>query len=495
MCFRRYLLQLAIAVPLLVMASYAGDLQTVVPKEIDGPVNNPYMGWGLWAGPRYFDGKPFTLEYNTTGFGDDAPLFSWVLVDWMWSDLEPEEGKFYWKDLDAILDYWAARGKQIYLRVWITEDPGWDGAPGNEVFPSWFLKSGARFREYLAQGKFKKVEPDYADPSYEAKYLPKARNFLTALAARYDKPESPIVMWGVMGYGQWGEWHVLWSKYPWPNREVKHKTLAKVVNMYGEIFRGKLPCISYCFDTDYSEVRDLDDYLYRQALDVALAKGWALARHGFFDGLRLYDRKVMETYWKKVPMLAESNWAYTDVKNHKNHGTVEEYMEVYRDWHSNFAHYYMDADSYKRAMREDRAHFEEGLRAGGLGFRFALKSASWSPEVPAGHLFVVRQTWVNRNVGRLYLRHPVKICLTDAQGNEKASQVDRSFDQSNWIAGETYPVVGIFRIPKDLAPGQYDVRIAMVDAGTGAPRIKLAIEGEDAAGRYRLGAVKVLPAQ
>ena len=53
------------------------------------------------------------------GFGDDGPLFSWVLFDWMWSDLEPQEGHYDWKDLETIINYWAARGKQIDLGVWI----------------------------------------------------------------------------------------------------------------------------------------------------------------------------------------------------------------------------------------------------------------------------------------------------------------------------------------------------------------------------------------
>ena len=95
--------------------------KTVLLREHDRPLVNPYMGWGLWAGPRYYDGRPFTLEYNTAGFGDDAPLFKWVLVDWMWSDLEPQEDRYYWNDLDTILDYWAKRDKQVYLRVWITD--------------------------------------------------------------------------------------------------------------------------------------------------------------------------------------------------------------------------------------------------------------------------------------------------------------------------------------------------------------------------------------
>ena len=53
------------------------------PREIDNALVNPYCGWGIWAGPRFFDSRQFSVEFNTKGFGDDAPLFGWVLIDWM----------------------------------------------------------------------------------------------------------------------------------------------------------------------------------------------------------------------------------------------------------------------------------------------------------------------------------------------------------------------------------------------------------------------------
>ena len=465
-------------------------VRTVAPTEIDDPLPNPYMGWGLWAGPRYFDGTPFTIDYNTASFGDDAPLFSWVLVDWMWADLEPEEGRYYWKDLDTVLNYWGSRGKQIDLRVWVTDDPGWNKTPGNEVCPEWLWKAGAPYREYMAQGMFKKREPDYANPAYATAYLPRVRKFLAALAERYDKPESPIVMWGAMGYGQFGEWHTRGSKYPWPDTETKRRVLSQIVQMYADIYKVKQLRVAFMLDTDSKEWKTLDDLLYRQAIDVAISKGFSVARHGFMT-LNYFDWKMSERFWRQIPMYAEANWSYTDVKNHGTHGTLPEHMEVYRRWHSNYAHYYMDAAGYKRAMREDRSHFEEGLKSGGLGYRLVLTSAGWSEEVPAGHLFVLNQKWVNRNVGRLYVRHPLKLYLTDSGGNVRFSQADGAFDQTGWVAGETYPIIGVYYLPKDLAPGQYDVRVAMVDQN-GEPRINLAILGADSQKRYWLGTVRIV---
>lgn len=469
-------------------------LTRVVPAEHNEVLVNPHMGWGLWAGPRYFDGRSFTLDYNTKGFGDDAPLFNWVLIDWMWSDLEPREGEFYWKDLDTVIDYWAARGKQVELRIWITDDPGWAGAPGNEVCPEWLWASGVKYRAYLGEGKAPKKEPDYVDPSYEKVYLPKAKRFLQALAGRYDQPSSPVALWGAMGYGQWGEWHTMWSHYPWPSVAVKRGVLTKIVDMYADVFKVKPLVISYCFDDDRDQVRSVEDYLNRQALDLAIAKGWGLARHGFIDGLLMYDRLIMERYWRTSMMWAEGNWSYTAVKNEGVHGTLAENIQVFAEWHSNYGHFYMDADSYKRAMKEDRAVFEDGLRSGGIGYRLVATEASWPSELLAGGLLMLHTTWVNRNAGRLYERYPLRVYLTDPNGNEKWSANDPSFTQTSWVQGEQYKVDTLITPSDKLAPGEYDVRIAMVDAA-GRPSIRLAIGGEDSQRRYKLGKIRILPAR
>jgi len=483
---------------LVCLASGTADAQSpsrkikiVTPIEIDAPLVNPDQGWGLWAGPRYFTGKPMSFEDNTSAFGDDAPLFSWILIDWMWSDLEPQEGKYEWKELDRILDYWSARGKQVYLRVWVTDDSGWDGAPGNEVCPEWLWKGGAKFHEYKGEGNSRKREPDYADESYTRVYLPKLKNFLQALAAKYDGPESAVSMWGVMGFGNWGEWHTLWSHYPWPDREMKRATLSKIVNLYAKTFR-KPKIVAFVYDSDQAEVKTLDEFLYRQALDVAVSKGFGMARHGFIDGLSLVDRLAMEKYWRQTPIFGEGDWSYRAMRKDNSHGTFQENEELFAEWHVNWGHFYTDAESYKREAQEDRATLEQGLKANGLGYRLLPVSASWPEELPAGNLLLLRTTWVNRNAGRCFVRYPLRIYLTDAHGSVKFSGQDGAFDETTWVKGETYPVTSIVSIPRNLPPGEYDVRIALTDEKQ-TPRIRLGIAGEDGTLRYKLGTIRIVP--
>ena len=95
---------------------------------------------------------------------------------------------------------------------------------------------------------------------------------------------APVFLWGVMGYGNWGEWHVLESHYPWPNVETKHQVLSNLVDFYADTYKNNPLVIAYCFDADNEQVTSLPDFLYRQGLDEAIKRHFALERRGFIDG-------------------------------------------------------------------------------------------------------------------------------------------------------------------------------------------------------------------
>ncbi len=471
-------------------------MRTVTPAEIADPLPNPYMGWGLWAGRHSFGNteKDFTVEQNTSGFGDDAPLFNWILIDWDWSSLEPREGTFYWQDFDAIVSYWAARGKQFAVRLWVTDDAGWDGRPGADVLPGWLWEKGLKSREYVGHGKIKRREPDYADPTFENVYLPALRKLLKSFAERYDKPDSPVILLQVMGYGHWADWATWFSRYSFPSVRAKHEVLGKIMQAYIDTFRHVRLFEFAGPDWDVRDYPTLEEFMYSKALDVAVANRFAFIWTGFIDGLRSpYDRLLMERYWRTHPIIAEGNWNYDDMMDHKTHGTLDENLDVALNWHANFTHFYMLCDTYRRAVREQPAVIERGLRSGGLGYRLAPVSLSCREELPAGRILVLWQKWVNRNVGRLYVRHPLKLYLTDEKGNEKYSAVYGAFDQTSWVKGDAYETVSTFQLKKDLEPGPYDLRIALVDQN-GKPSIRLAIEGEDDQKRYKVGTIRILPA-
>ena len=104
---------------------------------------------------------------------------------------------------------------------------------------------------------------------------------------------------------------------------------------------------------------------------------------------------------------------------------------------------------------------------------------------------IIQQSWINRNAGWCVKQFPLKIYLTDKNGNEKFSVVDHAFDISKLYKGEYYSKSTMVGLSNKLAAGEYDLRIALVD-DTGNPSVKLTIEGIDKLGRYKLGTIKIL---
>jgi hypothetical protein len=301
-----------------------------------------------------------------------------------------------------------------------------------------------------------------------------------------------------MGFGDWGEWHTMWSHYPWPSREKKREVLIKAINAYLEVFATNRPdqepvrnlVIAQVYDDDCGGDVSLDEALHRQALDIAAAKGLAFTRNGFIDGLSGWPNDLMDRYWRDHQLIGEGNWSYEQVKRDKTHGTMAEHVDAFIRFHSTYAHQYMHADSYKQAMAEDRVQFERGLQSGGIGYRFVLTSASWESTRGPGQTLTLRQEWVNRNNSWCVYLYRLKLFLMDSDNHEVWSGEDQVFDPRSWLIGSTYTVSSKFQLSKDLKTGIYGLRVALVDK-SGTPKVRLGIAGSDDALRYPLGSVIV----
>jgi len=187
-------------------------------------------------------------------------------------------------------------------------------------------------------------------------------------------------------------------------------------------------------------------------------------------------------------MIAEANWSYEQVKKEKTHGTMPEFEDTFIRYHSMFAHMYMHSTSYKQAVVEDRDQVQRALKPGGIGYRFALTSASWESARLPGQTLTLRQEWVNHNVSWCVYPYRLKLYLLDSDGRDTWSEIDKSFDPRSWLSGTTYPVESVFSLPDKLKPGTYQLRLALVDE-TGNPQVRLGIDGADTLLRYRLGSV------
>jgi hypothetical protein len=248
--------------------------------------------------------------------------------------------------------------------------------------------------------------------------------------------------------------------------------------------------IAHVYDDDCGGNTPLAEAMRRQALDLAAARGFAFARNGFIDGLGGWPDDLMNKYWSDHQLIGEGDWSYEQMKKDRTHGTMAEHVDAFARFHSTYAHLYMHAASYQQAMKEDCGEHERALKAGGIGYRFALTSATWETTLAPGQTLMLRQEWVNRNRSWCVCPYRLKLYLLDAGGKDAWSEVDRAFDPRPWLGGTTNRVESAFPLPAKLKLGTYELSLALVDE-SGTPRVRLAIEGGDARLRYRLGSVLI----
>jgi hypothetical protein len=480
-----------------------GDLVTASPEEDLSPFSNPYSGWEIWAGKIYCNGKIFSVEDNTTAWGDDCPWFGGVLLDMYWKDIQPSDSaSFSWAFMDSIVDYWYERGKTFNIRLWCTWDPGWHSGALSCV-PEWAQKGVAGLMSKKTPSAW---VPLYSDPSYEKVLWPRIKAFLQEFKKHYAGDKwSSFVLINNMGYGMWGEW---WEGSnegspiigTWGSPEKKRAVLERIIrDWYTVIDSSKYCHMAGCISCNEEFVKDtataMDVLGYRSSLPF----GAGLSVNGYEANNRAnipFRSQLIDRYAPTNPGIGESNWLYQGpVSITSENKYITGFLKDFVTSRNDIAHWYAVQSDYALMKKRDSTGIINGLKAGGIGYRFVLTSASWNNASPGG-MVKITSVWANRNYGKLNAKAPVKWFLTGSDGKEYCSGIDSGPPMNRkgnfWRIEGEHPMSYDLAIPADLPPGKYDLRVAMINTTTNRiPYIRLAIKGKDAQGRYRLGTVTI----
>jgi hypothetical protein len=128
---------------------------------------------------------------------------------------------------------------------------------------------------------------------------------------------------------------------------------------------------------------------------------------------------------------------------------------------------------------------------GKMGYRFALRKLTYPELVRAGQKLSFNSWWENLGVAPCYRRFPVALRL---KGEGKSEILITDADIRKWLPGDSLLDSSVL-LPSDLAPGPYQLSIAIVDSESREPRVKLASEGRDEEGWYELGKISVTPSK
>jgi len=190
----------------------------------------------------------------------------------------------------------------------------------------------------------------------------------------------------------------------------------------------------------------------------------------------------MRDAWKKAPVTLEVCWV---MQHWRNKGWDVDYIiDQSLKWHiSSF-----NAKS-SPVPAEWKPHVERWLKR--MGYRFVLRKFTYPSEVVQNGKLAFTSWWENKGVAPCYRKFPLALRLA----SDRATAVlPTDADITTWLPGDNLYDGAVF-VPADLAPGEYDLDLALLDARSGRPRVKLAIAGAKSDGWYHLGRIRVAPAR
>lgn len=164
---------------------------TIRPPLSNDVILNPGKGWILYGLPANHSAS--TMHFATVGY-----------MRYDWSDIEPQEGRYNWAMIDYALHAWEAQGKQFAFGVMNADSTRWN-VP--YITPHWVFADGAAYvKSQISDALTHKTSVQYVPRWNDPIFLQKVKNFLTALALRYDT-NLHIAFIDVRSYGNWGEQH------------------------------------------------------------------------------------------------------------------------------------------------------------------------------------------------------------------------------------------------------------------------------------------------
>lgn len=447
-------LGMALLLPFVLLSSVAeGQTVEVKPREIDDLLANPRMGWETFH--RFAD-----TDRNLAGLPSSTAYFRYY-----WKDVEPEKDVYNWGLLDGVLAKARAAGQKLAFRIMVC------GTHRDYNYSPAYLKDeGYAGFEYSRGGGGTYWAPDLADPDVLERHL----KLIRALGRRYDgHPDVAHVDIGSVGL--WGEWHMSGTGRPMPPPEV----CRRIVDTYFEAFPNTELLML---------IGPLDELKYA----ASKGAGWRADCLGDMGGFsrtwshmkNMYPQRIgeagLEDAWQNAPVAFETCW---DMRKWQEEGWDIDYIF---EWALSVHASYVNNKS--APLPEGvRGQVEAMLRR--LGYRFVLRSLRHPAAIETGGDLTVEMDWENVGVAPCYADYVPALSLVDAQGERVWVGLGRSCVRE-WLPGR-FTLDDEFRLPAGLPKGEYGLEVAIVDAKSREPVVRLAIEGRADSGWYPLSRTTV----
>ena len=445
---------------LLISGTLAQNTTIVRPREVKDILVNPGMGittfqrfnrQAIYPDLRWSEVGPEAAVADSAS-PVDFPDTSVAYLRWFWYQLEPEQGHYQWEIIDSALAEAHRHHQQLQLRVMPYDQ--------KSPMPEWYQKSGARRANRDTDTDGKIWSPDGDDPIYFKLWSA----LVNEMGRRYDgHPDLDSVDISTVGY--WGEG---WGPYL-PAWSVQ----KGLIDIYIEAFK-RTPLLM-----NFDELRALS-YGTQQGAGWRLDCWGDMGRPGrnfahMFDSYpEGVARAGIQEVWKRSPVSLES--CGTPGSWYQWKFDLDYIFDQALRWHASTINIKSTA-----IPAEWRPKFDEFQKK--IGYRFILRRFEYPAAVRAGQMAAISMWWFNAGVAPIYRDFVLALQF----GPEV---IKTSANLRQWLPGDSVVDESVY-VPQALAPGKYPVRIAVLDPTTGHPAVKLAIEGREPDGWYRVGEIEV----
>lgn len=469
----KWLMSLAAVLVLACHGIDAREVVTFVPDTVT-VLKNPLNGWVMYLGRRWdddfwtkaepqYDAMP-TSEGTVVKVSDYATT---AYIRTHWSMLEPEEGKYQWRDPQSriyrLLKSCTDRGLRLAFRIVV------DGRDQGQNTPMYVLDAGA---EYYTDGKGNHKSPYPDDPVFQEKYA----KFIKAFAEDFNDHEK-VDFIDAFGLGKWGESHAMIYKDP----SNKRKVFDWLTDLYTTTFT-EVPLIIHYHrvladpnkDSWGPVSPDTEDLL-----ELAISKGYSL-RHDAF-GMHGYYQDWEKEYaakWNfKRPILMEGGWItaahhryWRDPSGKYREGHSEDVRrgeyEASREARVNTMDFRINDETkswFTKAFDLVKKFVAEG------GYRLYPDKVMVPVKASSGDTVTVCHRWNNlgwgycpNNIPQWNYRYKAAIALLDKTGTPVKVFVEDKADPSLWYNDQP----GTYMTEADLEgirPGRYRWAVGIVD--------------------------------
>jgi hypothetical protein len=390
----------------------------------------------------------------------DFPPSSVAYIRWFWHQIEPAPGQYRWDVIDLALDEARRHGQTLDIRL-APYDP-------HDPLPEWFRRSGARRANKPTDKDGNIWSPDATDPLYIQHWSALVR----AAGARYDGHPC-LNSVDISSVGYWGEG---WGPYL-PDWD----TQKRLIDIYIESFPNTPLLVNF-------------DALPALRYGVGRGAGWRLDCWGDLDGqvdpnfIHMFDRYPQQVLragiqdaWQRSPVSLEvcgtpASWrrrGYSDAQ-------LQSIFDQALRWHASTVNI-----KSTRIPPEWKATFEAFQKR--LGYRLVLRRIDYPRSVRAGSMAPVQMWWLNAGSAPPYTAFTLALQLRSASTQ---ALLPLAADVRKWLPGDAVHDASVY-IPDGLAPGEYRLRVALLDPRTRLPAVPLAIAGRQSDGWYDLGAIRI----